>query len=1092
MDTPSPPKHSRNKLLHWLLAVIVFLCGISITWVYWQEAQKQEQATLNVLFTSQADSFANRLSQRFRLYEVVMRGLQGFFQGSEEISYEEFVRYTTALNATADLRGVQAIAYVADLSREQLAHHLEKIRSDLPVAFHIHPTTDRPKVAPIIFIDPLNQDNLRALGFDILTNPVAREAVEKSRATGDMVITAPLTLIQDATDQKATSFVMYLPVYHNDRQATGTSAPTLRGWIDVPFRLSDLVDDLADPIDTHIDIKIYDQDTAGGLSLLYGPGSNAGTEPNAASEMQVTRQLDVGTRRWSLLFSPTPAFFENATLSRRSPLLPITGGAISFALALLVFNIARSRDQSERRAARLSHLYHALSEVNQAIVRMDTEAELLPLVCQMTVDYGGMAMAWVGCPDERGNKIVPVASYGEGTRHLPQISDATRNDSPDDPDPCWTALLEEQPAIFNNYSSLPETASWHRAARRYGWKASAAFPIRRNGKSFAVLFVYHHHANAFEDDVVRLILEMTSDIGFALDNFDRERQRLAYEQALKDSETKLSTILDSVGACIYLKDTDGRYLFANQRTLELWNARREDVLGYSDEKFFDAQTVARIQSNDRRVFEQGEMLESEEVDTVKSTGITRIYWSIKLPLRDSDGKIYALCGISTDITDHRAREEQIQFLSHYDSLTALPNRHLLQEKIRKAVTSATVNRDEMSLVWINLDRFKIINESLGHALGDQLLSQVAERLQTHQDQGSTLGRLDSDNFLLLLEKTGPEQAITRAKQLQAAIQAPLSVNSHKLVLTACIGIASFPSHGRSTEQLFQSADLALVHAKKKGPGTLQVFTELLQDQADEFLQLEHELRDAISGDQLILHYQPQVDIDTGRITGMEALVRWEHPKLGRIAPDRFIPIAEESGLILDVGLWVMNTAASQIIQWRREGLDPPSVAVNISSIELYRESFYQSVVSVIDRHNLPKRALELELTERIAMEHSRQTIATLTQLRDAGVSLAIDDFGTGYSSLSYLKRYPIEKLKIDKSFIDGLSSDSEDQAIVAAIIGIARGLGYRTVAEGVETPEQLRFLKAQGCNEYQGYYFSKPVSANELTVLLEKQKRPLD
>ena len=577
---------------------------------------------------------------------------------------------------------------------------------------------------------------------------------------------------------------------------------------------------------------------------------------------------------------------------------------------------------------------------------------------------------------------------------------------------------------------------------------------------------------------------MSSDISFALDNFDRETQRTAMETALAKNEATMKTIMENIGACIYLKDTMGHYTFVNQQILELWRVEKSEVIGFGDDKFFDPHTVKRIQANDRRVFEHGEIIQCEETDTVKTSGVTRIFWSIKLPLRDINGQIYALCGISTDVTEHRIKEEKIRYLSNYDALTGLPNRTLLNEKARVALAAAKASGTQVSLLFIDLDRFSIINDSLGHSVGDEVLKQLSQRLTAELNLSATLSRAGGDEFCLLLPGVDTSQVKRIAQELLDIITYPVDIKERRLTLTASIGIAFFPDHGSNIERLIQSADAALAQAKQKGCNNYQIFNEVMRSDADETLLIENELREAIGKQQLALHYQPQVDMQSGKIFGVEALVRWEHPEMGMIYPGRFIPIAEESGLIVDIGNWVLETAVRQQAAWLSEGLPLTSIAVNLSAIQIYKDDFSQTVDSILEKYQLPHAMLELELTERIAMEHSSRTLITLHQLQALGITLSIDDFGTGYSSLSYLKSYPVKKLKIDKSFVDGLGNNAEDQAIVVAIIGIAKGLGFKTVAEGVETKEQWKFLKDHGCDEYQGYFFSKPVAAEFIPALL--------
>ena len=1087
----NPTRKFYNQCLPWLLSGLTLLIGGSATLTYWHHFEKQQQEAVNLKFQAESDRLTANISQQLNSYKVVMRGIQGFFRGSEHVTYPEFSRYVASLDITRDLRGVQGVGFAIPVAHKDLTAHLATMRRELPRHYQITPAVgNRDELAPIIYIEPLEDDNLAALGFDILSNPLAREAAETARDTDDIVITSPLTLVQDRSKQADPGFVMYLPVYKHDHRLSTPAErrAALLGWVDVPFRVKDLLTGLEEQINPNIDIEIHDFSASDSHTLLFHGDAIPHQQRTISGEWQYQQEIDIGQRKWTLLLSSTPAFRENAVLPTHPWVISATGGTLSLALALLVLTISQSRNHNQHRALRLGRLYHALSQVNQAIVRMDSEDELLPLVCQMAVQFGGMKMAWIGLLDELQDEstanITPLTSYGTGVNYINSLRVSICKDVPEGQGPTGTAMRENRPVVINHYLTDPNTRPWHERARQFGWRSAAAFPIQRQGKPFAVLNVYHDKPAAFDQDAINLLVEMSSDISFALDNFDREAQRTAMETALAKNEATMKTIMENIGACIYLKDTKGHYTFVNQQVLELWGVEKSEVIGFGDEKFFDPHTVKRIQANNLRVFKHGEIIQCEETDTVKSSGVTRIFWSIKLPLWDINGQIYALCGISTDITEHRIKEEKIRYLSNYDPLTGLPNRTLLNEKARAALAAAKASGTQVSLLFIDLDRFSIINDSLGHSVGDAVLKQLSQRLSAELNLNATLSRAGGDEFCLLLPSIDTSQVTRIAQQLLDIITYPVDINERRLTLTASIGIAFFPDHGSNVERLTQSADAALAQAKHKGRNNYQIFNEVMRSDANETLLIENELREAIGKQQLSVHYQPQVDMQSGRIFGVEALVRWEHPEMGMIYPGRFIPIAEESGLIVDIGNWVLETAVRQQAAWLSEGLPLTSIAVNLSARQIYKDNFPQTVKSILEKYQLPHAMLELELTERIAMEHSSRTLITLHQLQALGITLSIDDFGTGYSSLNYLKSYPVKKLKIDKSFVDGLDNNAEDQAIVVAIIGIAKGLGFKTVAEGVETKEQWKFLHDHGCDEYQGYFFSKPVAAEFIPALL--------
>ncbi len=475
-----------------------------------------------------------------------------------------------------------------------------------------------------------------------------------------------------------------------------------------------------------------------------------------------------------------------------------------------------------------------------------------------------------------------------------------------------------------------------------------------------------------------------------------------------------------------------------------------------------------------------------EVWNFRKDGTLYPQWLSISVILDQTGAITHHIGILSDLTHYKMAEERIMFLSNFDPLTQLPNRALLRDRAQLALAGAKRTQSSVALLYIDLDRFKIINDSLGPSVSDGLLKQLAERLTGHLQPDDTLCRQGGDEFILLLPATDAETAAHVARKLLDIIAQPFNVEGQSLSLSASIGIAKYPLDGDDFEQLAQSADAALFRAKQSGRNTFQFFTQQMHEQAREVLQIENELRRALEQGEFVLHYQPQVDAKTAHIIGAEALIRWQHPEKGLVPPGRFIPIAEESGLIVEIGDWVLHTAIRQLADWQAAGLAIVPVAVNLSVMQFRQNNLFQSVAQALRVSKLDPALLELEMTEGIAMENSEHTIAILDQLHTLGVALSIDDFGTGYSSLSYLKRFRINKLKIDQSFVRHLGRDPEDAAIVTAIIVMATSLGFKTIAEGVETREQLDFLREKHCDEIQGYYYSKPLPAEAFAALLAK------
>lgn len=442
-----------------------------------------------------------------------------------------------------------------------------------------------------------------------------------------------------------------------------------------------------------------------------------------------------------------------------------------------------------------------------------------------------------------------------------------------------------------------------------------------------------------------------------------------------------------------------------------------------------------------------------------------------------------------DITDTRRHEAELERNASHDALTGLANRSLMQRRLREAISGANSGAHQVWVVFLDLDRFKSINDSLGHKAGDCLLRVLAERLSHIVRDTDTVARLGGDEFVLILRETEQQTISTAAVQrLIDAVAEPVAVEGHELVLTCSVGIAIFPEHSDDGEQLVEYADIAMYNAKQRGRNTYRFYEAALNERALSRLVMESALRTAVERDQFCLHYQPQVDLKSGSIVGMEALIYWRHPTLGIVPPNDFIGLAEETGLIVAIGEWVMREACRQNKAWQDAGLGFLRVAVNLSPRQFADPDLVASVNRILRETGLAPRYLEIELTENLIMMEITRAVDILTQLKAHGIQLSIDDFGTGYSSLSYLKRFPIDVLKIDRTFIKDIGTDADDEAIVKSIITLAHSLKLHVIAEGVETPAQLAFLAQLGCDEFQGFYFSKPLAPTVFGHMLENQR----
>ncbi len=440
----------------------------------------------------------------------------------------------------------------------------------------------------------------------------------------------------------------------------------------------------------------------------------------------------------------------------------------------------------------------------------------------------------------------------------------------------------------------------------------------------------------------------------------------------------------------------------------------------------------------------------------------------------------------------RENENHLEFLAYHDTLTELPNRQLFRDRVQQAISKAREDIAPVAVLFVGLDRFKKINDSLGHELGDRLLCKMANRIKNSLRDVDTVARLGGDEFAILLEKTTSVQNIILvAEEIRQSLSKIIELEGYELVITASIGISLYPQDGRDVTSLFKSADAAMHKAKEQGRDSYYFYTSGINERADELLRLESALRQAVDHDRLVVHYQPQVDLSTNKVIGAEALMRWDHPEQGMISPVDFIPMAEETGLIVNMGEWILRTACTQNRAWQKAGLEPITISVNMSARQFRQKNLATMIKRILEETGLEARYLDLEITESVLMDDVGLAIATMVELHAIGVQISIDDFGTGYSSLAYLKRFPIDNLKIDQSFVCEITTDPNDAAIATSIIDLARNMNLNVIAEGIEEEVQRDFLYAKGCRCGQGYLFSRPILAQDFVALMSPKSTHL-
>ena len=588
-----------------------------------------------------------------------------------------------------------------------------------------------------------------------------------------------------------------------------------------------------------------------------------------------------------------------------------------------------------------------------------------------------------------------------------------------------------------------------------------------------------YQAHDEDRKLIERSLEITSKE--LIQRYDTVRSELVERLKAEEQLRLWAKVFESSSEGIFITDAERRIISVNRAFVEITGHRPEEVTGRPPSLLgsglYDGSVFEAIWASIDAVGHwQGEIRDR------RKSGEAYPAWVAVTAARNAHGAVTNYIAIFSDISDRKAAEERIRFLAHHDCLTGLPNRSLLRDRLEQAIAKARRKGERVALLFIDLDRFKTINDSLGHHVGDSLLQLVAERLKACLRSDDTVCRLGGDEFIIVLsEIANVEDAAKVAAKVGEVLAEPYCIAGAEFHVTPSTGISLFPDDGLDIDTLIRNADAAMYCAKDNGRNNYQFFTADLNTRALERLSLETSLRRALEREELVLHYQPQVDLRTGRITGVEALVRWLHPEMGLVYPERFIPVAEDTGLIVPLGEWVLRTACAQAKAWNEAAADPVGVAVNLSARQFRQHDLVRTVARTLDETGLDPRRLELELTETMVMQRPDEAILTLGRLKAMGLQLAIDDFGTGYSSLAALKRFPIDRLKIDRSFVREISVDPDDAAIVYAIISLARSLQLNVVAEGVDAGEQVEFLRRHRCDVMQGFLFFPPLPEDEAT-----------
>jgi diguanylate cyclase (GGDEF)-like protein/PAS domain S-box-containing protein len=742
------------------------------------------------------------------------------------------------------------------------------------------------------------------------------------------------------------------------------------------------------------------------------------------------------------------------------------------------------RKQAEEALRRSNRTMRMFSECNDALVHAVSESGMLDDICRNIVGIGGYSLAWVGFSGCKGmSDMTPVAWAGRrnetsadnevfqggGTRERCRVAEV---------------LFAGRAAI----SSIERAyALWLEEGAPDCCYSAVAFPLKGAEGIFGVLHIHAEESDAFDTEEVKILSDLADELAYGIMSL---RSGIGMRRA-EDALRLRQRAVESSSNGIIITDA-----IASGNPVIYVNPAFERITGYAVQEVA-GRNCSFLFGDDR------EQLGLEDIRAAlrekrEGRAVLRnyrrdgsLFWndlSIS-PVRNESGKVTNFVGIINDITERKQYEEQLEYQAGHDTLTGLPNRNLLADRISQALSYAGRYRRMVAVLFTDLDNFKFINDSLGHDTGDQLLKIVTGRLLQCVRSIDTVARHSGDEFVVVIPDIAKsEEAADVARRIQEAVCRPFEIGSHELVVSCSIGISVFPRDGTDSGALLKNADVAMYRAKEQGRNNFQFYTAELNEKAVARMTMEKYLRRALERNEFLLHYQPQVDLADGRIIGAEALLRWRSPELGYILPERFIPLAEDTGLIVPIGEWVLRAACEQNKRWQAAGRPPLVMAVNLSPRHFRRVRLVETVDGILRETGLDPCFLDLEVIESLLLYDVENAMHILKKLKELGVLLTMDDFGTGYSSLGYLKRFPFDKIKIDRSFVRDITGDPDSAAIAGTIIALARNLDLRVIAEGVETKGQLEFLISHGCDEIQGFYFSYPLTAEEFDRTLRERR----
>jgi len=1037
----------KNFLRSRNVRLLALACGLLATLFAWYQAGQAVEREETAQFNARANVATAVLERRIQRYLDILYGLQAFAYHTEEITRQDFRQYGRALQLGKRFPGVQAVEFIRRVPLADRDHFLLNLRSDpsmgpVGTSFAIQPPGDREEYWAIDYVEPL-ATNESVVGLDVLSRPASRAAAERARDFGEPSATGRYRLAQEAGSSYG--LVIYLPVFGHAATHAG-----LLGLVNVVLRVDDmLADTLSDALLGNVRVRIHDLGVVGAAAaqtssatLFYASANETADIPAAwwQSRRAAEKPVTVAGRQWLVQYDEEPLLVPWL----QAPALMVLAAGLGITLLLYgIFRaVARSRSEAielARRAteglsAQLAFTQKLEADTRDSNERLRAVIEAAP-VGIIARDLDTVIRMWN-----------PAAERLFGWKETEVLETKTS---------IVPAHLRDETRILRERAQAGDTI-WVEETQR----------MRRDG---SLVDASVSMSPIYDDGRV---------IGTMVTITDITRRKQA-EAALRESESQLRLAMEAaqMGMWYWEADTDR---FTHSEGLNVLFGRPVEA-GSVDYRVLQE----RMHTDDRDLFAAtlrhaikhgGDF----QVDYRVVWPDTSVHWIANRAHvhRGPDGRAQRVIGVAMNITDRKMAEQRVAHMAHHDALTGLPNRVLLRDRIQQAIAQGHRAGSQVAVLFLDLDRFKTINDSLGHQLGDRLLQSVASRILVCVREGDTVSRVGGDEFVIVVPgiATSGDGAAVATKILEVLASA-FHLHGNDLHVSTSIGIALYPSDGADAETLMRNADTAMYHAKDMGRGNYQFFTQHMNVAAQQRLALDNALRRAVEANEFELQYQPLFDLRDRSVTGFEALLRW-HPPGGAavVPPGQFIAAAEESGLIVPIGEWVLTEAMREAAAWQVGG-KPYSLSVNVSAKQLARPAFVTRLRQLLEETAVNPGLVELEITESVIIAGGGEAQDALHEIAKLGVGIAIDDFGTGYSGLAYLKRFPIDTVKIDQSFVRDLTVDPEDAAIVTAIVAMARSLDVDVVAEGVETEEQLEELKRLGCRRAQGYLLARPMSA---------------